>query len=272
LKLKNLFEIVGIRERPKHYGYALKKFQLENGITVNYAQWLHPKDKPKSITDEQVGAYKKILNQGDFCIDIGAHSGDSTLPIAIAVGLEGAVLALEPNHYAYHVLEKNARANREIANIHTMQAAAYARECYIEFEYSDSGYCNGGRHENLSVFSHGHAYKLNVFCVNLENELITDYSDLLPKLRFIKVDTEGFDLYVLRSLSAIIKEFRPYIKTEVFKKTSTEYRRDLFEFLVGSGYSLFKIDQEPIGIGTAISLDDMNSWAHFDILAVPKMG
>ena len=34
---------------------------------------------------------------------IGAHIGDTTLPIALAAGKKGFVLALEPNPYVFHV-------------------------------------------------------------------------------------------------------------------------------------------------------------------------
>ena len=82
-----------------------------------------------------VDAYREILKEGDFCIDIGAQTGDTTLPMAVAAGVEGCALALEPNPYVYHVLEKNARANNHVANIKTMMAAAGTYEGFMKFEY-----------------------------------------------------------------------------------------------------------------------------------------
>ncbi len=69
--------------------------------------------------------------------------------MALAVGRSGCVLALEPNPFVYHVLEKNARANRSAANIIPMMAAATEKEGFMQFAYSDSGFCNGGRHEDI---------------------------------------------------------------------------------------------------------------------------
>ena len=37
-------------------------------------------------------------------------------------------------------------------------AGASDVEGFVTFEYSDSGYCNGSRHEGMSVLKHGHAW------------------------------------------------------------------------------------------------------------------
>ena len=222
-----------------------------------------------TITDEQISAYKELINPGDFCIDIGAYTGDSTIPMALAAGTDGCTLALEPNPHVYHVLEKNARSNQHVANIKTMMAAATSKEGFTQFEYSDSDYGNGGRHENIGALKHGHAFKMDVFGVDLAAELKSDYANFLPKLKFIKVDTEGYDLYVLRSLSDIIQIYQPCVKTEIFKQTSTGYRMELFSFFLENGYEIFKIDSEPIGIGERLTLDDVDEWKHYDILCKP---
>jgi FkbM family methyltransferase len=269
LKIRNLFQLLGFRGRSRRYLYHVADFVIQNGTVVRYAQWLHPAESPKQITGDQVLAYREFVRPGDFCIDIGAHTGDSTLPMAIAAGPTGFTLALEPNPFVYHVLEKNARANRGIANIHTMMAAATQGECFMQFEYSDSGFCNGGRHEGISPFSHGHAFTLDVFGINLSKELRESYGDLLPRLRFVKVDAEGYDLEVVRTIQEIIREFRPHMKVEVYKKSSKAYRKELFSIFLDSRYSIYKVEREPIGRGPLLSLADVDSWKHYDILCVP---
>ena len=269
MKIKNLIQLFGIRGKSQHFTYEMHDFDLGNDAVVHYAQWLHPGESIKSITVEMVDAYRNILKEGYFCVDIGAHTGDSTLPMALAVKKSGCVLALEPNPFVYHVLEKNARANKHIANIKTMMAAAATQESFLEFEYSDSGFCNGGRHENISALKHGHAFKLEVFCVDMEKELREDFNDLLPRLKFIKVDTEGYDLYVLRSMINIIKTYRPIVKAEVFKKTDKKYRRELFSLFQNLDYSIYKIVEDPIKPGPRLTEEDLEKWNHFDILCLP---
>ncbi|MYB89781.1 MAG: FkbM family methyltransferase, partial [Proteobacteria bacterium] len=237
MKLKNVAQFLGFRGKPKHFPYKVDDINL-GGTTIHFAKWLHPHhgEARKTVTIEMVDAYKEILKEGDFCIDIGAHTGDSTLPIALATGTAGCVLALEPNPFVYHVLEKNARANSHVVNIRTMMAAATSREGFIDFEYSDSGFCNGGRHEGIPAVRHGHPFKLEVFCIDLEQELHEHYSELLPRLRFIKVDAEGYDLYILESIRKIMKSYKPIVKAEVFKHTDSAYRRKLLSFFLELGY------------------------------------
>ena len=271
MKIKNLIELIGFRSKPRQYRYAVKEFKTGFDKPVRYAQWLHPRETAKTLTAEMVTAYQEFLNEGDFCIDIGAHTGDSTLPMALAVGTKGCVLALEPNPYVYHVLEKNARLNPEQTHIKTLMAAATPEEQFIEFEYSDSGFCNGGRHENISSLKHGHSYKLSVFGINLSNELNNDFAAWLNRLKFIKVDAEGFDLYILQSIADILKTYKPYIKAEVFKNTDEKYREDLFSFLSDTGYKIYRVTEEPVRHDNQeMHLADMNQWKHFDIICLPE--
>lgn len=269
MRLMGVLQRLGFRGRSKKYLYQVNEFALGGGLVARYAQWLHPAESPKQITADQVRAYREFLGPGDFCIDIGAHTGDSTLPMAIAAGPTGFTLALEPNPFVYHVLEKNARANRGIANIQTLMAAATPAECFMQFEYSDSGFCNGGRHEGISSLAHGHAFKLQVFGIDLARELRESFGDVLPRLRFIKVDAEGYDLYVVRSIQAIIQEFRPCLKLEVFKDSSTAYRKELFSIFLDNRYGIHRIEHEPLGRGPRLSLADVDARQHYDILCVP---
>jgi tRNA A58 N-methylase Trm61 len=47
---------------------------------------------------------RKYLRPGDTAIDIGAQVGDTTVPMAFAVGKEGCVFGLEPNDHTFAVL------------------------------------------------------------------------------------------------------------------------------------------------------------------------
>ena len=270
MKIKNMFQFLGFRGKSSHYPYQMLDVNLGQ-TTVHFARWLHPhRDQAtKTVTAQEVEAYQEVLQEGDFCIDIGAHTGDSTMPMALAVGNRGCVLALEPNPFVYHVLEKNARTNAHVVNIKTMMAAATSTEGFMQFEYSDAGFCNGGRHEGIPAIKHGHPFKLEVFCVNLEKELFEDYSEVLPRLKFIKVDTEGYDLHVLESIHEIIRTYKPIIKAEVFKSTDRTYREKLLSFFLDLGYLVYKITEEPIGAGPLVTEQNLDEWQHYDVLCRP---
>ncbi len=271
MKIRNVIQFLGFRGKSKHYTYEIHDIDLGDNI-VHFACWSHPHrgEAIKTVTSQMIDAYREILNEGDFCIDIGAQTGDTTVPMAVAAGVNGCTLALEPNPYVYHVLEKNARANSHVANIKTMMAAAGTYEGFMKFEYSDAGFCNGGLHKNIPAIKHGHPFMLEVFCINLEKELREDYPELLSRLKFIKVDAEGYDLYILRSIRDIIKVYRPIIKAEVFKRTDTKYCAELLSFFSELGYLVYKIIDEPIGAGPVLTENNLNEWQHYDILCEPE--
>tara|TARA_B100000686_G_scaffold146659_1_gene154145 strand:- start:1404 stop:2216 length:813 start_codon:yes stop_codon:yes gene_type:complete len=269
MKFKNLLEAVGIHKPTRRHHYFVDTISLDDGTSFQFARWLHPSEAKKQFSVNQINSFKALISEGDFCIDIGAHTGDSALPMAVAAGSSGAVLALEPNPFVYHVLEKTARSNTPQMNIITMMAAATEEEGPIEFEYSDSGYCNGGRHEGMNALQHGHMFKLQVTGINLTQELNAHYSDLLPDLKFIKIDAEGYDLFVIKSLAEIILEYRPFIKSEVFKRTDSDYRKELFSFFLENQYAVHLVEGDNAVKGQPLTLSDIDIEPHYDILCSP---
>lgn len=164
-----------------------------------------------------VDTLRAFLKPGDVAIDIGAHTGDTSIPMALAVGLKGAVFAVEPNLYVYKVLLANSALNRTKTNIFPLNIAATPEDGSFDFEYSDAGFCNGGFHAGIDPWKHTHFFKLKVTGRNLPRFLESKFPEEAKRLRFIKIDTEGFDRAVASSLRNMIIEQKPYLKTEMYK-------------------------------------------------------
>jgi FkbM family methyltransferase len=269
VKLKELPYFLGLQPGPKTYAYVLKSFDLPNDGIVEYAQWLHPHETEKEITQRSVDDLRKFLSPGDVAIDIGAHTGDSTVPIALAVGKAGCVFALEPNRYVFPVLKKNAELNATKTNIIPLMFAAAPEDAEMEFQYSDSGYCNGGRFEGMSKWLHGHAFKLTVQGRNLQAFLQETYPQLLPRIRYIKIDTEGYESVVLKTLSDLISRCKPFMKVEVYGKSGGPQRRALYRSIAGYGYAIHKIARDGSYFGEILAEQDLVKWRHFDIFCAP---
>lgn len=270
MKVRDLARLLGWRSAPRTYGTVVRDFDLPGEGAVQYAQWQHPGETLKVVRQEVIDELHRFLRPGDVAIDIGAHTGDSTLPIALATGPEGPVLALEPNPYVFPVLAQNATLNPGKTAIVALNFAATAGSGPIEFEYSDSGFCNGGRHVGISRWRHGHAFTLTVRGENLEQYLEVHYPGLIPRIRYIKVDAEGYDLTVLQSLAGLIGRVRPYVRAEVFKLTREPQRRALFRFFAEQGYQVMRLIGETDYQGQALAEPDMMRWAHFDLFCVPE--
>jgi FkbM family methyltransferase len=269
VKLKDLPRALGYDSAPREYGHEILTFPMPGVGNVRFARWLHPGETPKTITRTSVDALRTFLHEGDVAIDIGAHTGDSTLPMALAVGPAGAVFALEPNPYVFKVLEINAALNPSVSRIVPLMFAAMPQDGEFEFEYSDSGYCNGGFHEGLSRWKHGHFSVLRVAGRNLDAYLHRNAAPELLKLRYIKIDTEGFDRAVVRSLADMLRARRPYLKVEIYKHLPAGERRGFHADLRELGYRVFKCGEVEYR-GQELGPRDLTRWRHFDVFAIPE--
>lgn len=269
MKIKEIFYLLGFKPKARTYGFEIKDFDVGGYGRVEYAQWLHPRESPKSFDAEKMDALRAFLRPGDVAIDIGAHTGDTAVPMALAVGREGCVLALEPNKYVYPILEKNAALNPDKTRILPLMFAATPEDCTMEFEYSDSGFCNGGFHEGLGKWSHAHAFSLEVRGKNLERFLREKHADLVPKIRYIKIDTEGYDCSVIKSISGIIRECKPHLTVEVFKMLTKAQRVDLFRTITSFGYEVYKAGIGGCSPGVRIGEENLQDWKHYDVFCVP---
>ena len=269
MKLRELAALVGVRPRPRVYGFDIRRFDLPAEGLVEYAQWRHPGESPKVICQEVVDHLRGFIRPGDVVLDVGAHTGDSTIPLALAAGPSGCVLALEPNPYVFPVLEANARLNRDRTNILPLNFAATAVSGPVTFEYSDAGYCNGGRHEGIGRWRHGHAFPLTVRGEHLPSWLTANRPDLGERVRFIKVDAEGYDLVVLESLKGLIDRGRPFIRAEVYRHLPDASRDALIDFFTVRQYTLHRVEDEAQYFGEPVTAESARRWRHFDIFAVP---
>lgn len=259
----------------KEYGSYVDRFTIEGYGVLEFAQWEHPFAQPFIMSKGNIDFYRQLINPGDFVIDIGAHTGDTTVPMAVAAGKEGTVLALEPNKYVFKVLEKNSTLNKEHTNIIPVCMAATAEDGVFSFNYSDASFCNGGFLTEREKLDRHHKYTLEVQGRNLEKILNNEYAHLLPKLRFIKVDAEGYDKEIIKTLSHIISTYRPLILSECNVFLTRTEREELFTVMSRFGYTLYKIedadDRASVfqSVGKPLVMEDMHKEKHFDILARP---
>ena len=261
----------------KEYGHKIKSFEIAGLGHVEYAQWLHPFEGPKEVNKSQIDFYREFVKDGDFIVDIGAHTGDTTVPMGLSVGKTGLVVGLEPNQYVFKILEVNAKLNPDLTNIEALNFAATKDDGEFTFNYSDASFCNGGYLTQIKNKKHRHNYELKVTGKDFDNYLRENYADWLPKLRLLKVDAEGFDKEILENMSGIISEYRPAIMAECYKKLNNEERTALYQSMASHDYSIYLNDTDYLSDGfvdTAgrikLTADTMNTRKHFEILAIPN--
>uniref|UniRef100_UPI004047E27C hypothetical protein n=1 Tax=Roseivirga sp. TaxID=1964215 RepID=UPI004047E27C len=73
-----------IKSTFKEYGYEIQKFNIDGYGEVDFANWLHPFNRPIHLGTSEVNFYKSLAPVGSMIIDIGTYTGDTTVPMALA--------------------------------------------------------------------------------------------------------------------------------------------------------------------------------------------
>jgi FkbM family methyltransferase len=250
------------------WGWKVRDFRLPAEGLVQFAQWQHPATSITDIEQAEIDGLRQWIRPGDFAIDVGAHTGDTSVPMALAAGPAGCILALEPNRYAFDILAANARLNPDATRIDARCCAATPHDGQFTFLYGDASYCNGGAAAGRwNPFRR--KYPLAVEGQNLFRLLREEFSAWLPRLRYVKVDAEGHDLSILESILPVLRELQPVVRTEVFKKLPANDRHALYDLLADAGYSVHRYLGGAAPQGQLLARGDMTAIRHFDVLAVP---
>jgi FkbM family methyltransferase len=226
---------------------SLARFDFPGQIAC-WGEWNHPNEGSRTLDGLVNGliadGWARLIRPGATCIDIGAHSGDTAIPMGLFCAdfrrnIRGRVFAVEPNPDVFAVLKINAILNNHICDFVPIQMAII-KEPYGSVVLSDHGNanCNGGIvDENFGAELQA---KLRAAAqiaftadgISLENF----YKDKLSisdqrNLSFIKIDCEGYDKEILRSSKEFLQGVRPTIFVEWF---------DMFKVIGELGYEAFE--------------------------------
>ncbi len=258
------------RRYTQEYGHTIDTFKLEKEGEIQFANWQNPLIRPKTITQQEVNFFKKFIPKGSLCIDIGTNIGDTTVPMALAAGKEGITLGFDPNPLVYKILEANVKLNPGKTNIIPYPFAITKEAGEFSYASSEASFGNGGI--SNEVVSNQGSFQLpqKVQGIVLEDFLLREYAESLPRLSFIKVDVEGADREVIESIGGILKKYKPVLVAECFKRSTPAERAELYETVAGLGYSLYYFaDFDEQAETTPIkSAKDMNRWKTFNFYAV----
>jgi FkbM family methyltransferase len=259
---------LGLGGAPRVYPTEVVTIDLPGEGPVRFARWQHPRETSKTLDQAVIDHLRTFLAPGDVAIDVGAHTGDTTVPLALVVGAGGLVLALEPNPYVFGCLRQNASLNMDRARIEALPWAATREDGPVVFHYSDAGYCNGGRHDGVAWWRHAHGFALTVDGRNLQRYLDAR-PELAGRIRYVKVDAEGHDLAVLETLSDLVARERPFLRAEVYRHSPAPVRRALIGFFQARGYDVHRVAHEAALRGPPVARADDVLHGHCDLFAVP---
>ncbi|MDP1822143.1 MAG: FkbM family methyltransferase [Archangium sp.] len=190
---------------------------------------------------EQV--YRSILRAGDTAIDVGAHVGRHTVPMAGAVGQAGRVHSFEPLPFAYQALVKRLGEDQAL-QVTPRNLALGEEEGEAEFTFvPDFPEYSGFKERKY------HSDSLRKETIRVQVRRLDSFKEEFGKVRFIKVDAEGGELTILRSGRALIEASQPIVSFELGNAALINYSYeagDYFDFFAGLGYRVHSIFGLPL--------------------------
>lgn len=258
------------RRLTKTYPSVISHFEIPGVGTVQFANWANPLVSPKIISASPVHFFKKFVNTGDVALDIGANIGVMSTHLALAVGKSGKVLAFDPNPFVFQILEENSKLNPELTNIEVFNYAITDSDAEYYYNSSEASFNNGGISKEKNSRHGKYALSTKIKGIHLENFLSTHFGEILPKISLIKIDTEGYDREIIKSISGFLYKYKPTVISECFGKTNAEERFEHFNALHSLGYTLYYFSDfdNQAEIIPIKSKEDMLKWRHFDLVAI----
>ena len=236
------------------------KFNIVNYSNIEYHRDTHW----HRVSDYFHGIYSKYIKENYWCLDIGANCGDTSFPMVDYTGLDGKIICFEPKSNVFDLLEKNvARTNlSSVMDIYNVATDTAYGDKYFSMPPND---LNGGIIEGFCMEERGPInYPTLIKCIDVSHFLIETYGmkNLTEKLKFIKIDIEGYDYIVLNHLKEIIQSAKPVILMEWWSHISKN--DNIFDMIDSLDYQVFRADTD-----APVTREDFDRKSE-DLILIPR--
>lgn len=217
--------------------YRPTSWQQASGLVYAHAITLSTRAERGFGFEERLQhLYYNLLKEGDCCIDIGAHTGRHTIPMACKVGITGSVEAFEPNPE----IASKLRNRIDYFKLDWVNTHEYA----LANEFGETTFNVAVDLPEESGIKKREVYNgptdINQIVVKLRR--LSDFNFKTP--RFIKIDTEGAEYSVLLGAEVYLRDAHPVIAFEFGAASYASYNvnpHDLFAYLTEIGYLILSI-------------------------------
>lgn len=227
------------------------KYKLLDGEKVKF----YPKGQiafgiyKKDFEHQEIEVYQKVLNSGMTVVDAGANIGLYSLIASKVVGLKGKVFSFEPSKKTFDRLLENVRLNK-CSNIIPIDTGLGDQENLTLTLQQDAG--NGDAERYLSPTTNENKTGNMLVPKIEEEEVLIDMLDNclekfdVKKIDFLKIDTEGFEYYILKGARNIIENSPNIIIllecTETLTARAKTSQKDVFDILKGHNLNIYYWD------------------------------
>ncbi len=194
-------------------------------VGADYLYALNP------LTEMLVDSYLDI-HEGIF-IDVGAYIGTHTIKMA-KQGVK--TIAIEPNPVSYKILQENITINGVAEKVVLVNKALHltnGESMSFMDDYSTSRLVSA--QETLSKPT------IKVTTISFAS-LLTSCNIVLEDVRCVKIDVEGFELTVLKSMEAFFRAHRNHLKIICEILLNQENKLEIMEYMKNLGFSAQSIN------------------------------
>jgi len=201
-----------------------------------------------------------ILKEGSF-IDVGANLGQTLIKIkSVDPGIR--YIGLEPNpicvSYLIELIKRNKFKNCEILPIGISNKNCLVKlNCYTDDTDSAASILEGFRKAKINQ-----SFWVSTFDFNAIYESLG-----VEKISIIKIDVEGSELEVIRSMVSIIAQNRPFIFCEILPVYNKENifrlkrQKELLNIIKKLKYKIFRILKE----GKLVPIEQIGIHSNLDL-------
>jgi FkbM family methyltransferase len=190
--------------RCRHGTFLYSRKDTIGQVLDRYGEWAEP----------EVALLTGLLRPGDVVIDIGAHIGTMTVPLARAVGASGTVLAFEPQPFLFRILAANVALNAlDHVQVFEHGLGERAERVWVR----PIAYERGGNFGILSLDGsyagkEGEGIGIRVWPLDRR-------APGVDRCRLMKIDVEGMEDAVLAGAAQLIERTRPLVYFEMNKRS-----------------------------------------------------
>lgn len=180
---------------------------------------------------EVVRAIQEVVRPGWTVLNIGGHIGYYALLLAKLAGPSGKVFVFEPSPHIFAVLEENIRLNA-CGNVVLENRAVAARSGRVTLMSNNDDPLTS----TLSI-EHGRPVG------EVEAVRLDEYAPLrCEEIRFVQMDVEGAEAWVLEGMRELLARDRPLLLVELHRWDIEKDRHPALCKLVEFGYEVHYLD------------------------------
>ncbi len=223
---------------------AFREFINSDGSITLYGHHFYP---PKENFYELAGLLFELvifdqykaqehLKDGAIVIDAGANIGSFSV-FAANIKKDLTIYAFEPVKETFEILKKNTSPYKNIFCYQEGLGDVNARRKIFVYR----GATGGSTFEDSGMISTRHNRTNELLEEEAQITTIDDFveQNKIPRVDFIKMDTEGYELQILKGARKTIERFRPVISVSAYHH---DYDKEEIPKLVGTMSEAYKHD------------------------------